>query len=53
MVFVLYLLYTELFTLNAVCLFCTIVHIITFLLFGLIVFSFAAGYGAPETAARR
>ena len=53
MVFVLYLLYTELFTLNAICLFCTIVHIITFLLFGLIVFSFAAGYGAPETAPRR
>jgi uncharacterized membrane protein len=53
MVFVLYLLYTELFTLNAICLFCTIVHLITFLLFGLIVFSFAAGYGAPETASPR
>ena len=53
MVFVLYLLYTELFTLNAICLFCTIVHVITFLLFGLIVFSFAAGYGAPETSSRR
>ena len=53
MVFVLYLLYTELFTLNAICLFCTIVHVITFLLFGLIVFSFAAGYGAPETLTRR
>ena len=53
MVFVLYLLYTELFTLNAICLFCTIVHVITFLLFGLIVFSFAAGYGAPETGSRR
>ena len=53
MVFVLYLLYTELFTLNAICLFCTIVHVITFLLFGLIVFSFAAGYGAPETPSRR
>jgi uncharacterized membrane protein len=53
MVFVLYLLYTELFTLNAICLFCTIVHVITFLLFGLIVFSFAAGYGAPETVSRR
>jgi len=53
MVFVLYLLYTELFTLNAICLFCTIVHIITFLLFALIVFAFAAGYGAPEPAARR
>jgi len=53
MVFVLYLLYTELFTLNAICLFCTIVHVITFLLFGLIVFSFAAGYGTAETAPRR
>jgi uncharacterized membrane protein len=53
MVFVLYLLYTELFTLNAICLFCTIVHVITFVLFGLIVFGFAAGYGAPETAPSR
>jgi uncharacterized membrane protein len=53
MVFVLYLLYTELFTLNAICLFCTIVHVITFLLFGLIVFSFAAGYGAPGPSPRR
>jgi uncharacterized membrane protein len=53
MVFVLYLIYTELFTLNAICLFCTIVHVITFLLFSLIVFGFAAGYGAPETAPRR
>ena len=48
MVFVLYLVYTELFTLNAICLLCTIVHVITFLLFALIVFSFAAGYGAPR-----
>ena len=38
----------QLFTLNAICLFCTIVHVITFPLFGLIVFSFAAGYGAPR-----
>jgi len=53
MVFVLYLIYTELFTLNAICLFCTIVHVITFLLFALIVFGFAAGYGAPEPAPRR
>jgi uncharacterized membrane protein len=52
MVFVLYLLYTELFTLNAICVYCTVVHVITFLLFSLIVFSFAAGYGAPETAPR-
>jgi uncharacterized membrane protein len=45
MLFVLYLIYTELFTLDAICLWCTSVHVITFLLFGLIVFSAAAGYG--------
>ncbi len=53
MVFVLYLIYTELFALNAICLFCTCVHVITFLLFGLIVYGLAAGYGAPEAASRR
>jgi len=53
MVFVLYLIYTELFTLNAICLWCTSVHVITFLLFGLIVFGLAAGYGAPQAASRR
>jgi uncharacterized membrane protein len=53
MVFVLYLVYTELITLNAICLWCTSVHVITFLLFGLIVFSAAAGYGLPEPASRR
>ena len=52
MVFVLYLVYTELITLNAICLWCTSVHVITFLLFGLIVFSAAAGYGLPETTHR-
>lgn len=36
-VFVLYLLYTELFTLDAICLWCTSIHIITFLLFALVV----------------
>ena len=44
-VFVLYLVYTELFTLNAICLWCTSVHVLTFLLFVLIVISAAAGYG--------
>jgi uncharacterized membrane protein len=34
--FVLYLVYTELFTLDAICLWCTTVHVITFALFGLI-----------------
>jgi uncharacterized membrane protein len=53
MVFVLYLIYTELITLNAICLWCTSVHVITFLLFALIVFSAAAGYGLPEPAQRR
>jgi uncharacterized membrane protein len=53
MVFVLYLIYTELITLNAICLWCTSVHVITFLLFALIVFSAAAGYGAPEPAQPR
>jgi uncharacterized membrane protein len=53
MVFVLYLVYTELITLNAICLWCTSVHVITFLLFGLIVFSAAAGYGLPEPARQR
>jgi uncharacterized membrane protein len=43
--FVLYLVYTELFTLNAICLWCTAVHVITFLLFALIVTSAAMGYG--------
>jgi uncharacterized membrane protein len=52
MVFVLYLIYTELITLDAVCLWCTSVHVITFLLFGLIVFSAAAGYGLPEPTRR-
>jgi uncharacterized membrane protein len=51
-VFVLYLVYTELFTLNAICLWCTIVHVTTFLLFALIVTSAAIGYGFrdPELA---
>lgn len=35
--FVLYLIYTELFTLDAICPWCTSVHVITFLLFALVV----------------
>jgi uncharacterized membrane protein len=50
MTFVLYLIYTEIFTLNlTICLWCTSVHVLTFALFGLVVFAAAAGYG---TAAR-
>jgi uncharacterized membrane protein len=43
--FVLYLVYTELFTLDAICLWCTSVHVLTFLLFALVVGGTAAGYG--------
>jgi uncharacterized membrane protein len=46
--FVLYLIYTELFTLNAICLWCTSVHAITFLLFVLIVIAASMGYGFRE-----
>jgi len=53
MLFVLYLIYTELFTLDAICLWCTSVHVITFLLFGLIIFSAAAGYGTARAAPAR
>jgi uncharacterized membrane protein len=53
MVFVLYLIYTELITLGEICLWCTSVHVITFLLFALIVFSAAAGYGTARAAPRR
>lgn len=36
-VFVLYLIYAELFLINSICLYCTAVHVLTFALFGLIV----------------
>jgi uncharacterized membrane protein len=52
-VFVLYLVYTELFTLNAICLWCTSVHVITFLLFALIVFSATVGYGTSKASPAR
>jgi uncharacterized membrane protein len=40
--FVLYLLYAELFTIGSICLYCTSVHVITFLLFALTAFAAAA-----------
>jgi uncharacterized membrane protein len=46
--FVLYLVYTELFTIRAICLWCTSVHVITFALFVLIMFSAAAGFGTTK-----
>lgn len=52
MVFVLYLIYAELFSIGAICLWCTSVHVITFALFVLIVFGTAAGYGAAKAPTR-
>jgi uncharacterized membrane protein len=52
MLFVLYLIYCELFKIGAICLWCTSVHVITFCLFGLIVFSAAAGYGMARAPSR-
>jgi uncharacterized membrane protein len=47
--FVLYLVYTEVITLNmTICLWCTAVHVITFLLFGLIVYAATARYGVAK-----
>jgi uncharacterized membrane protein len=56
MAFVLYLVYTELFTLNlTICLWCTSVHVITFALFGLILFAATATFetAAAKTSRRR
>jgi len=46
--FVLYLLYAELFIIGSICLYCTSVHVITFALFVLTVFS-AAAWGLGST----
>ena len=45
--FVIYLLYAELFIIGSICLYCTSVHAITFVLFLLTVFA-AAAWGIPE-----
>lgn len=50
--FVLYLIYAELFKIGAICLLCTSVHVITFALFVLIMFSAAAGYGTARALSR-
>ncbi len=52
-VFVLYLVYTEVITLGNLCEWCTSVHVITLLLFGLIVFSASAGYGVKPAVDQR
>jgi uncharacterized membrane protein len=48
--FVLYLIYAELIEIGRICPYCTSVHIITFLLFCLIVFQFAARSPASESS---
>jgi uncharacterized membrane protein len=45
--FVLYLLYAELFLIGSICLYCTSVHALTFVLFVLTGFA-AAAWGIPE-----
>ncbi len=45
-IFVLYLIYTELVTLRAICLWCTSVHVVTFLLFVLLIVQ-ATFWGPP------
>jgi uncharacterized membrane protein len=45
--FVIYLVYAELFIIGSICLYCTSVHVLTFILFALVAFS-AAAWGVPE-----
>jgi uncharacterized membrane protein len=49
-VFVLYLVWAELFRINAICLYCTGVHVLTFILFGLVIgrAAFAGVRAAPD-----
>jgi uncharacterized membrane protein len=49
--FILYLIYVELLQVKAICLWCTSVHVMTFLLFVLVTFS-AAIYGLPKASGR-
>jgi uncharacterized membrane protein len=51
--FVLYLLYAELFVIGSICLYCTSVHAITFVLFVLTVFAAAAWGLGPQDPARK
>lgn len=46
--FVLYLVYVELFVVNAICLWCTAIHVLAVALFAVIVFSFALDDQGPR-----
>jgi uncharacterized membrane protein len=48
--FVIYLVYSELFTIKAICLWCTGVHVVTFLLFVLVLSSLPAAGSRPMEA---
>jgi uncharacterized membrane protein len=50
--FILYLVYVELYQVGAICLWCTSVHVMTFLLFALVSIS-AAIYGLPKEFSRK
>ena len=48
--FVLYLIYAELFRIDAICLWCSAVHVITALLFGLVCFGTALGVSEADAS---
>jgi uncharacterized membrane protein len=50
--FVLYLIYVELIQIGNICLWCTSVHAITFLLFVLLIFAATLGTGSATKTAR-
>jgi uncharacterized membrane protein len=50
MIFVLYLIYREVVSLGHICEYCTSVHVITFLLFGLLVYDASGSRAAARTA---
>ncbi len=50
--FVLYLVYAEVIQIGHICLWCTSVHVLTFLLFVLIIFDAAFSWGRPATSSR-
>jgi uncharacterized membrane protein len=52
MIFVLYLIYAELFLVKAICLYCTSVHVLTFILFGMVMARVAASGVKAVPAAR-
>jgi len=52
MAFVLYLIYAELIEIRAICLWCTSVHVATFLIFALLVFHYVFTWESPSAASQ-